>query len=203
MDDLIFIASKHKYITADKKKLPSVSEIIEPLSKLVYGSIDAEVLAIAAMRGSQIHELTVKLDTEKMVEAPYDLSNYLLAYATFLREHTVQWFKRYTEEPMRYFDDYAGTIDRFGLVDDKRTLVDIKTSSKITNKNMVVYEAQLNLYRRMLEAHEEKVEQMFILHLKKDGGYTLEEVNIDDRLADDCLNIYKRMHERKRRNKNE
>ena len=68
---------------------------------------------------------------------------------------------------------------------------------------MVVYEAQLNLYRRMLEAHEEKVEQMFILHLKKDGGYTLEEVNIDDRLADDCLNIYKRMHERKRRNKNE
>lgn len=200
MDDLIFKAKKHEYVTADGKKLPSVSELIEPLSKCVYGEIDPEVLAIAAMRGTEIHRLTEVMDNEHMCECPSELSGYLYGYVSFLSQHSVRW--QYTEEAMRCGDEYAGTIDRFGFVDDKRTLVDIKTSSKITGKNLVVYEAQLNLYRRMLEAHEEKVEQMFILHLKKDGGYTLEEINIDDTLADMCLYISKRMKERKRRKKN-
>ena len=199
MDDLIFKAKKHEYVTADGKKLPSVSELIEPLSKCVYGEIDPEVLAIAAMKGTEIHRLTEVLDREKMCECPEELSGYLIAYTNFVKEHNPRWL--YTEEPMRYYDDYAGTIDRFGFVDDVRTLVDIKTSSKITGKNLVVYEAQLNLYRRMLEAHEEKVDKLYILHLKKDGGYTLEEINIDDTLADICLYISKRMKERKRRKK--
>lgn len=198
-DDVSLIAKNHKYVTTDGKKLPSVSEIIEPLSKCVYGEIDAEVLAIAAMRGTLIHELTEQLDTQKIIECPEEVSGYLTAYADFLREHSVRWL--YTEKALRLDYEYAGTIDRFGFVDDKRVLVDIKTSSKITGKNLVVYEAQLNLYRRMLEAHEERVERMVVLHLKKDGEYTLEEINIDDTLADDCLYIYKRMHERKRRSK--
>ena len=195
----VTLTKGHKYVLADGTKVPSVSEIIEPLSKLVYGDIDTEVLAWAQMRGTAVHELTVKLDNERIAEAPYELSGYLEAYAKFLQEHKVRWI--YTEKPFAKDREYAGTIDRYGFVDDIRTILDIKTSSKITGKNLVVYEAQLNLYRRMLEAHEEQVNRLVILHLKKDGGYTLEEINIDDRLADDCLNIYKRMHERKRRTK--
>lgn len=195
----VALTKGHKYVLADGTKVPSVSEIIEPLSKLVYGDIDSEVLAWAQMRGTAVHELTVKLDNERIAEAPYELSGYLEAYAKFLQEHKVRWI--YTEKPFAKDREYAGTIDRYGFVDDIRTILDIKTSSKITGKNLVVYEAQLNLYRRMLEAHEEQVNRLVILHLKKDGGYTLEEINIDDRLADDCLNIYKRMHERKRRTK--
>ena len=195
----VTLTKGHKYVLADGTKVPSVSEIIEPLSNLVYGNIDDDVLCWAKLRGTAIHELTVKLDNERIAEAPYELSGYLEAYAKFLQEHKVRWI--YTEKPFAKDREYAGTIDRYGFVDDIRTILDIKTSSKITGKNLVVYEAQLNLYRRMLEAHEEQVNRLVILHLKKDGGYTLEEINIDDRLADDCLNIYKRMHERKRRTK--
>jgi hypothetical protein len=46
----------------------------------------------------------------------------------------------------------------------------------------------------MLEAHEEKVEQMYILHLKKDGSYKLIEIPISDELADACLLIHKRIN---------
>ena len=199
MDDLIFKAKKHEYVTADGKKLPSVSELTEPLSKCIYGDIDPEVLAIAAMRGTEIHEATVELDTKGMAIISGDLGDYLQAYANFRKEHVVSWFNHYTEEPMRNGDLYAGTIDRFGIVDDKRTLADIKTSSKITGKNLVVYEAQLNLYRMMLEAHEEKVEQLMIIHLKREGTYQLYNIDVDDKLANICIYINQRLKERKRR----
>lgn len=195
----VTLTKGHKYVLADGTKVPSVSEIIEPLSKCVYGDIDPEVLAWAQMRGTAVHELTVKLDKEKIAEAPYELSGYLEAYAKFLKEHNVRWI--YTEKAFSKDREYAGTIDRYGFVDDIRTILDFKTSSKITGKNLVVYEAQLNLYKQMLEAHEEKVDRLVILHLKKDGEYTLEEIQIDNTLADMCLYISKRMKERKRRKK--
>ena len=199
MDDVIFIAKKHKYMTKDEKVLPSVSEIISPLSKTIYDSVDPEVLAVAALKGSTIHGYTVELDNAQIIECEEELSGYLLAYVKAVREHDIHWRKDMTEKPMRYFDEYAGTIDRYGDVDGKKTLVDIKTPSSMPNKKLVVYEAQLNLYRRMIEAHEEKVEQMYVLHLKKDGEYSLIEIPIDDTLADMCLYIHKRMKERKRR----
>ena len=193
MDDLIFIAEKHEYITADGKKLSSVSEITEPMSLMLYKSVDPEVLAIAAMRGSAIHEATVILDEHKIAEVSAELGGFVQGYADFVHDHSARWIRKYTEQPMRYKDEYAGTIDRFGDVDGKKTLVDIKTCSRIAKKNLSVYEVQLNLYRRMLEAHEEKVEQMFILHLKKDGKYKLIPIPIADELTDACLLIHNRM----------
>ena len=193
MDDVILIAETHEYVTTDGLKLPSVSDITSLVSNLIYKSIDPEVVAMAAMRGSAIHGYTVELDDKNVVECPKELSGYLQAYVNACNEHDMRWFKNYTEQAMRYGKEYAGTIDRFGDVDGKKTLVDIKTNSRITKQNLVAYETQLNLYRWMLEAHEEKVEQLLILHLKKDGKYKLIEIPISDELATACLMIYKRM----------
>lgn len=193
MDDLIFIAEKHQYITADGLRLSSVSDVIASMSLLLYRNVDPELMAIAAMKGTAVHGAAVVLDEQKIAEVPAEYGGYLQGYVDFIHKHGVRWYRKYTEQPMRLGNEYAGTIDRFGTVDDRKTLVDIKTSSRITKKNLAVYEAQLNLYRRMLEAHEEKVEQMFILHLKKDGKYKLYEIPISDELADACLLIHNRM----------
>ena len=200
MDDLIFKAKKHEYVTEDGKKLPSVSDIISCLSYFCYGEIDKFILEQAAQRGSKIHELTQFLDEVGITECPYELSGYVQAYAKFLNEHEHRWVL--TEEPMRYMDDYAGTIDRFGIVDDVKVLLDIKTNSKLSGKQLTLYETQLNLYRRMLENHDYPVERMYILHLKRDGEYKLIDVEKTDELANMCLFIWKKMHERKRRKSN-
>ena len=200
MDDLIFRQKKHEYITSDGKKLPSVSEIISCLSNSVYADVDKDILETAAQRGTAVHELSRELETKRILECPEEYSGYLQAYAKFLQEHSVNW--TYIEEPMRHSKGYAGTLDRYGVVDDVCTLLDIKTNSKITGKNLVVYEAQLNLYRKMLEEHWCNPAKLYVLHLMKDGTYELYDIPISDELADICWLIYTRMHERKRRKTN-
>ena len=197
MDNVILNVKKHEYITEDGKKLPSVSDIISCLSYFCYGNVDPYILEQAAKRGTDIHQLTIDLEIDGIIDCPEEYSGYLQGYARFLNEHPLYWM--FKEEPMRYQDVYAGTIDRYGVVDDKRTLIDIKTNSKLSGKQLKLYETQLNLYRRMLENLEHPVECMFILHLKKDGDYELIKVEKTDELADMCLFIWKTMHERKRR----
>jgi len=199
LDDLIFNKKKHEYITEEGTKLPSVSEIISCLSNFCYGDVDPFVLQRAAERGTAIHELAQNLDYDGLVDCPAEYSGYMQAYAQFCREHHHLWILK--EEPMRCKDDYAGTLDRYGVVDEDNVLIDIKTNSKLSGKQLTLYETQLNLYRRMLEDHEYPVEHMYILHLKKDGEYKLIEVDRTDELANACLTIWKRMHERKRRKK--
>lgn len=198
MDDLT-LTNKHEYVTEDGKKLPSVSDIISCLSNLCYGNVDKFILEQAAQRGTAVHELTLDLDRHGIVDCPSEYAGYVQAYAKFLTEHVMRWVLK--EEAMRYQDEYAGTIDRFGIIDDERVLVDIKTNSKLSGKQLTLYETQLNLYRRMLENHDYPVERMFILHLMRDGEYKLIEVERTDELADMCLFIWKKMHERKRRKK--
>jgi hypothetical protein len=202
VDDLIFKAKKHEYYTKDGKKIPSVSEMISCLSNLVYGDVDEFVLQRAAEKGTEIHELTLELDTMGEVYVPGELSGYVQAYAQFLKDHDVKWVM--AETAMKDNDDrFAGTIDRYGVVDGIPTLLDIKTSSKITGKNMTVYEAQMNFYRSMVEGHiKYPVNQMFVLHLKSDGSYSLEDVDMNYDLVTCCLIINEKMKRRKKRSKN-
>lgn len=198
-DDLRLIKETHTYINADQKVIPSVSEIIACLSNLVYGDVDKYLLEKAAERGTAIHEMFQVLYKEKIVDCPYEYSGYLEASAKFIKD--VELLEYFAEESFESKEGFAGTIDIYGQGNGKLTLYDLKTSSRVSNKNLVVYEAQLNLYRRLLEEHCYSVEQMFIVHLKKDGTYKLYEIPKSDNLADACLLIYKRMNEKKRRSK--
>ena len=197
----VTLTKNHKYVTSDGKKLDSVSDYVSIVSAQIYKDIDKEILADSQVRGSTVHKGTVTLDNEHIAEVPYEYSGYLDAYVKFLKEHDVRWFSYYTERSMRCRDEFAGTIDRFGDVDGKLTIADFKTNSKISGKNLVAYEVQLNLYRRILEAHEQLVQRLLIVHLMKDGNYQLYDINVDDTLADMCIYIYNRLKERKKRRK--
>ena len=75
-------------------------------------------------------------------------------------------------------------------------MLDIKTSSTIQKP---LYTAQLNLYRKMLP---DPIEQLVILHLKKDGTYKLIDIPIEDTLADACVTLHEALNKKKRSKKN-
>src|SRR5699024_7404942 len=91
---------------------------------------------------------------------------------------------------------YAGTIDRYGLVDGMPALVDIKTSYTI---HKPLCAAQLNLYCMMLEAEGRPVGQLYILHLKKDGAYKLQPFERDDALPDALLTLHNALKKKARK----
>ena len=194
MAQLLFFDEGHKY-TIDGEELPSVSELTRFISREIYGDVGQFNLDRAADRGTAVHKATELLDKYGTAEIDEDISPYLKAYIAFRKEHKCEWQKiEYaTHHPENL---YAGTLDRVGTVDGKLVVLDIKTSSTIQKP---LYTAQLNLYRKMLP---DPIEQLVILHLKKDGTYKLIDIPIEDALADACITMHEALKKKKRSKKN-
>ena len=194
MAQLLFFDEGHKY-TIDGEELPSVSELTRFISREIYGDVGQFNLDRAADRGTAVHKATELLDKYGTVEIDEDIAPYLQAYIAFRKEHKCEWQKiEYaTHHPENL---YAGTLDRVGTVDGKLVVLDIKTSSTIQKP---LYTAQLNLYRKTLPG---PIEQLVILHLKKDGTYKLIDIPIDDTLADACITMHEALKKKKRSKKN-
>lgn len=194
MATLLFYDQGHKY-TLEGEEIPSVSELCRFLSREIYGEIAQWRLDQAAERGTAVHKACEILDKNGTVDVQDGILPYIQAYLQFRKEHRVEWQKI---EYATYHPEhrYAGTIDRFGMVDGARALVDLKSSYAIHNPLCL---AQLNLYRRMMEVNGFTVEQIYILHLKKDGTYKLKPFDFNDAVPDALLSLHNLLKTKKRK----
>ena len=182
-----FDEEKHEY-SVGGIRIPSVSEILAPLSAERYGELNPWMVKAAAARGTAVHEACELIDYGIEPEEDPEIEGYLEAYRSFLIDHYVDWdmiehiayFAR-TEDELPL---YAGTIDRFGLVDGKETVVDIKTYASLSTDAQLAASCQTALYRDALDEEASKQILMWnplrraILHLRKDGTYRL--VDLDE-----------------------
>ena len=194
MATLLFFDQGHRY-TLDGEDLPSVSELCRFLSREIYGTVAQYTLDAAADRGTRVHKLCEVLDLYGKADVPDDLLPYIQAYLQFRKDHTIQWEK--VEAAFSHpTDRYAGTIDRYGLLDGAHALVDIKTNYAVQKP---LCAASLNLYRRMLEANSLQVDLLYILHLRKDGTYRLLPYEADDALPDALLTLHRTLQKKARK----
>lgn len=162
MTNLTFYPDTHSYML-DGEPLPAVSDLCRFIHREVYHNAPQSAMELAALRGTAVHAAAEILDKTGTAQIEADYAPYLTGYADFLSSHDVCW--TLIEKPLYHPQlRYAGTIDRYGLVDGKWTLIDLKTSYTIMKPLCL---AQLNLYRLMLIARGLPVEQMMILHLRK------------------------------------
>lgn len=197
MADLLFREADHIY-TLDGQVLPCVSDLCAPLHRAVYENVPKWQLEAAAERGTAVHAATVALDASGSAETAEEHLPYVTAYRDFLREHAVSWLL--TEQPMYHPEHlFAGTPDRYGLLDGKHTLLDIKTTYSVYKP---LCRGQLNLYRLMLIARGLKVEKMLILHLRRDGTYRLIPIAEDEPLALALITIHNALPKRRKKGAN-
>ena len=126
MATLLFFDEGHKY-TLDGEELPSVSELCRFLSREIYNDISQFKLDSAAQRGTAVHKATEVLDKYGTVDVQEDILPYVQAYLKFRKEHEVDW-KRIEYAVHHPEERYAGTVDRYGLLDGEEALVDLKTT---------------------------------------------------------------------------
>lgn len=176
-----FDEEKHEY-SVGGVKVPSVSEILAPLSAERYRDLNPSMLAQAAERGRAVHEATEAIDYGLDPEIDPEIGGYVKAYFDFIRDYRPEWEK--IESVVGYYrhkDElplFCGTVDRFGRIDGKPSVVDIKTYASVTTDSQLSASCQTKLYADAIESElAEKSEYgiigRYLLHLKKDGTYRL------------------------------
>lgn len=173
MQELIFNADDHSYLYQGVQ-VPSVTEVIRFLNVDVIGSANKEMRKAAAERGTRIHEACTVYDFDPTADVDGDIVGYVQAYADFKRDFGIRDWLLY--EAMFGNQEVAGTLDRYGMVDGKPTILDIKTGSKL---HMKAHAVQLAGYAYLLRAGNYLPLQGAVLHLKKDGKYTLKYTDVD------------------------
>lgn len=197
MADLEFIEKGHIYML-NGRRVPCVSDLCRFISREIYRDAPPWQLELAADRGTAVHAATQKLDETGTVSIEESYAPYLQAYAAFLRDCTPQW--QLIEKPLySEADDFAGTIDRYGILSGQNTLVDIKTTYTVYKP---LCGATLNLYRRLLEESGHPVDHQLILHLKNDGTYKLHPFPSYDPLPDALLTLNRALQTRRKEIRN-
>lgn len=162
-----------EYYNKEGIEVPSVTTIIKLLNKpalqkwaniLGYKHQDIdEVLNKKASMGTLLHKaLESYVKGEKFTPKYnyYDeeelLKIYLNSYFSWAKNNKIK--NIYLEYPI-VSDKFAGTIDFYGKINNKYTILDYKTSKKVYSTHFL----QLGAYTYMMEEQGEKVEQVTIL----------------------------------------
>lgn len=194
-----FDETTHTY-TLDGVELPSVTQIIRYLAVDKANNADPNMALIARERGSAVHEATVMYDYSGEIpdDFPAEYAPYLEAYVQFCRDYHPKW--ELIEHPMADAESwFAGTLDRFGVIDNEYAILDIKTSYKV---DMPSLSAQLAAYNQLLcvdigadEYIKKRVKGInrYGLQLMRNGKYRLYKCPAFDgnRLFLCCLDIYR------------
>lgn len=168
MTGLVFDAESHTY-RFNGQLVPGVTTILKPITD--FSAVPPQVLAAAAQFGTAVHLACELDDLGELDESQLDpaLVPYLYGWRKFSVDHAVQWS---LIEAAVYHPTfrYAGTLDRFGLVDGLNTVVDIKSSAQLYPS----VGPQLSAYANALPPGTTAVKRMAV-QLKADGTYTAKE----------------------------
>ena len=188
--DIDFDEEGHIY-TLRGMRMPSVTQIMRPMSLMLYSDVSDSALYGAADRGTRAHaqvEAIVKYGVEEWDE---DTEGYIRAFQAFQAAFHKEWLGseyRTYHKVMRY----AGTIDLIadagaeGAVD----VIDIKTTAQFHRKML---ETQLGAYAEALKSWGVKVHGVYGLQLLKDGNYRFERLEEDYRTFLHCMGVVNAM----------
>lgn len=156
--------------------IPSVTQIMKPLSEHKYKGIDEEILNRAAERGTDVHSAIEFFGRYGIQECTKEAKPYFDAFLAWHEDYKPQII---SNESATYHTSlmYAGTVDLLAVIAGKLTLVDFKTTAAL---NDMLTTVQLEAYRRALDTHGIRIEQKAILQLKPDRSYTFKVYDLFD-----------------------
>ena len=167
MNKLINFDEKEHIYRCNGFIVPSVTQIMKPLSDDEYGGIDEAVMRKAAERGSAVHHAIETRINFGFDDIPSEYAGYLEAFMKFFRDYPIENPK--TESVVyNEIHQYAGSVDLIATIDGKRMLIDYKTTASVLMKLVSV---QLAAYKKAAEQGGEQIDGTAVLHLSKDGTY--------------------------------
>ena len=175
--NLTYDDETHAY-QLDGRPVPSVTEIVSIITARKYSETNPAMMAQAQRRGTEVHELCEMIDygvEPEELDVPPELVGYVNAYLTFLRDYVPEW--EYAEKMVSTLE-YAGRVDRIGIINGRRTIVDIKTTAQMDKLSRLALLFQLYFYKDAVTFTTElPVKSLMGVQLKKDGTYTVRDAS--------------------------
>lgn len=149
--DLEFNKNKHEY-RFKKKHIPSVTQILSPISNQLYRNIEHHILNNKASIGTEVHKLIEQHSKWGIIqESDHErVNSYFKSYLMWnneLENNAIfeNEFKGiYTSDKMTF----AGTIDNIRMIDNDVYLIDYKTTA---TPNATILALQLYGYKLIAE----------------------------------------------------
>lgn len=172
MNNIAFDAQTHTY-TLDGEVIPSVTQILEQAGLVDFSKVDQEVLRRSRDFGTAVHYACELDDKGTLDEEDLDdpLRPFLAGWRKFKEDFH---FKIEAVEEVVFSAKlkYAGKLDRRGIINKRRSIVDIKTSDEIYPANPLQLSGYEEAYNEE-KATKDKSLDRYIVNLLSDGTYKL------------------------------
>ena len=165
--ELTFEEGTHTY-KLNGIEIPSVTTLMQPLSRKVYGDTDPDVLARAAARGTAVHQAAENYARFGIEDIAPEFSGYFEAFKSWWDEKKPVILGTECRVYHKTLG-YAGTCDLLCIINDQITLVDYKTTATVEHMLTMV---QLEGYDRAWESQGVKIDRREILQLQNSGRHT-------------------------------
>ena len=172
-----FLKEEHLYLV-DGVITPSVTQILNFLFPNKYKDVPPEILANKAEYGSILHKVIEIAEQEQMFEIEalkqkIEGINYLieLSFKQYLKikeKYNLEVIEQ--EQIVAYKDLYCGTFDMIANVNNKKSLIDIKTTAEL---DIEYLSWQLSFYEL---AKGEQFEKLYVIWLPKKSLGELKEI---------------------------
>lgn len=168
--------------------LPSVTQIMEPLERKVYGDISSFTMDNAADRGTRLHRAAEQYLKYGFRNVDEDCSGHFDGFLKFLEDHP-NWKPLHSE--YRFYHKallYAGTCDLLFDTPTGIVLVDLKTTAQA---HLGLWGVQLAAYQNGLESYYPtlKITATKVLQTFNYGNYVLYDVEENFSLFLACMQI--------------
>lgn len=192
-----FDEAQHLY-TLGGMRLPSVTQVMEPMSLMLYRDVPEQMLDAAADRGTRAHEQVSNFIRYGILESDEDTQPYVDAFLLFNQDRRPTWIASELRTFHRLMG-YAGTIDLIGYIEpDDGTGVDVIDLKCTSVFHPVMLATQIGAYAEALRSHGVKVRRRYGLQLLKTGKYRFEQVEDGYKNFLHCLALYNAMQDEKR-----
>ena len=178
MDNVEFDDVPHEYFL-NGQELPSVTTIMEPINHDKYEGIPKGVLNNAASKGTAVHNSIENYLKFGIDDIEPEYRGYFDAFLAFEEKYKPEVIRSEIRMYHKLFK-YAGTGDLLCKIDGKLILIDYKSTAEIYEMPCRV---QLEAYWQALASHGIKPDDKWILHLKKDGTYSIAKFPLKDARA--------------------
>jgi len=180
-----FKEETHQYFV-NGQEYPSVTTILSSLNNFAF--VNSTVLKNAAEFGTAVHKATELYDSNNLDLDLLDESvlSYVEGWAMFLDEYQPDILSSEHRVSSKY--GYAGTLDRYAVINNKKIVIDIKSGTTVPKTTAL----QLAAYQQAIIENGGTVDCRYAVHLQPNKFKVIPFNNHNDfNVFKSALNIYR------------